>query len=934
MEAKKKLIMFVLAMLLIAGFTGIIEGEDENSFYIPAPNDFEVVKDGDDVVLDWSKIEDADGYRVYHTNELYGDFPSGWDSANVNDTGWRHEDALLTGDSYYYIVRAVKNGVEGNMTPMGFCVARDFVDDADRRLHYVSIPGKLNDLDTIWASDIVEDIEGSMETADNIEEVVRWNHSEGSYNEQFYYVGFPTFRWTGGEDFLIQPGDGIGIFVQTNADFTWHICGVDVGFSMHFVDDADERLHYISLPYTFHSHQGYEQLIASDIVIDIEGHTGDGSDRYIERVVKWDHSTGKYTEELYYEYPSGYGWTGGTDFVIEPGDGIGIVLQEGADFTWTPTLMDLIPPTVIDHSPNTTLVPVKTNISLMFSRDMNRTSVEDALELPDTGIVLKWSEDDRTLTVSPQHPLIPGSKHVLTIASSATDIRRNRLDGNGDGIPGGDFVYSFTVELPPNIEHSPPVRWHMQDDITIEAEVTDDIELESVTLEYHYEESTDNISMEYVGNDTFTITLPASETETMLNYTIWATDSSGLVASEDHTVPILNLTAPLVQNIWQEHEVMPVNGILQLEFSKPMDPDIYPAITLEPEADFELFWVDTDHLKIQFYNLTEQTEYTVHLDAGLTTDAYGIYLEDNLSYAFTSQGHPTIGLSHIEESSKCSELIIEAKILSDMEISEVTLYYNDTYGEEHQVQANHSEGNNWTATISRQERTGEIHYMFEAIDVIGVIGHSEIHSTLITNPTVIHPYQDIEAEMATPFEFVVRITNPTGVRKVILHYNDGESTELSLKDGDPADGNWSTSLIIDDETFEYQTEIIDWDGESIVLPDVPISMDVGEQQTIAFGNHLWFIILAAIVCAGGATGILWKKKTKEAIPEDTKEVVQEKSEEEQFNNTPCTVCFGNIDNTPYQCSCGNIYHENCIHELGECPICGKDPFGGVQDEET
>jgi len=53
-------------------------------------------------------------------------------------------------------------------------------------------------------------------------------------------------------------------------------------------------------------------------------------------------------------------------------------------------------------------------------------------------------------------------------------------------------------------------------------------------------------------------------------------------------------------------------------------------------------------------------------------------------------------------------------------------------------------------------------------------------------------------------------------------------------------------------------------------------------------------------------------------PSDPKQIIIE-------NTSSCPVCFGNIKvgNIGYECSCGKIYHIDCVQRVGECPDCGR-----------
>ncbi len=953
--------IFVICLLLTSIIVISVNTETEvnisevNVTYvdIPAPENFKVLKDGDDVVLQWEEVDDVDNYKVYRTDDVYGEFPSNWDFELVDEEGWRHEGVLLTNQSYYYLVRGVKEGVEGKMTAIGFCVARHFIDDAENKLHYISIPAgfpDMNDDGVLTASDIVLHLEGGLGGDNNvyIDQVVKWDYTGGGYTEGYYHGGF---GW-GGDDFVIEPSNGTGISVQDDCDFIWHINGTDEDFTMHFVDDADLKLHYISLPYTFFDHSGDSHLTASDIVLAIEGHTGDGANVNINRVVKWDYTIRTYSEQFYYRDFPADGWTGGTDFAIAPGDGIGIGVSSGANFTWAPILMDLHPPMVVDISPlNTYVVLIDSNITVTFSNHMNLTSVEDSFDWESIDLELEWA-DNRTFTAQPLQPLEPGTEHTVTITSNAKDIMGNRLDGTGNGIPGDDFVYEFLVESPPAIGHNPPERWHMDDDILIVANVTDDIHLQSVYLEYSFSGgSSYNISMDNTVNDTYTTTLDAPSTECTLEYNIWATDGSGLVThSGPHSVQVLNLTIPTVISVSQEYDVMPINGTFDIEFSKPMIQDIIGACSISPEAYFETDWSSSYHLNISLYELQPETEYTFTVNKTMATDIHGIPLNEDITYVFMSQRPPKVNtVTGVEEIDKGFDIILEAEIQTDIEISTVTLQYTSTNNVYHRVPANYSGGDVWITAIPRQNRTGEITYRFKAVDISGLVAYSEDHSIFVTNPCSIYLPEDINAEADTPFDFNIRVTSPAGVIRVVLHYTCPEgrqhSVDLLLQSGDPVDGTWGCRLNSEEGQLTYQLEIIDADGESIILPSAPAYLTINEKPVMLGGYFLYLLLLLVACAAGGGAYLLWKKRTneeeKEVISDEstplTPAVTTETESSQQFNNTPCTICFGQIEepDAHHECiHCGNSYHKTCIYELGECPVCGKDPLAGVKDEET
>ena len=294
-----------------------------------------VVESGADIVVNWDDVG-ADDYNVYHSADVYAAMP--WTLAGTVATNTFTHVGGLGGANFYY-VRATDGVDEGNMSSIAYCVERVFVDDADQNLHYLSIPARFNNLETITASDIVTAIEGGTGAGTNvyIYRVVRWDYTVRGFTQIYDYRTFPA-GW-GGTNFAINPGDAVGIFIQADADFSWHICGVDTEFSLSFVDDADFDLHYISLPYTFFDYNADGQITAADIVTAIEGGTGAGTNVYIYRVVRWDYTVRGFTQIYDYRtFPAGWG---GTNFVVNPGDAVGIFIQADADFVWN---MELVAP--------------------------------------------------------------------------------------------------------------------------------------------------------------------------------------------------------------------------------------------------------------------------------------------------------------------------------------------------------------------------------------------------------------------------------------------------------------------------------------------------------------------------------------------------------------------------------------------------------------
>ncbi|MFP4608626.1 MAG: hypothetical protein ACOC55_05510, partial [Candidatus Natronoplasma sp.] len=293
------------------------------------PTGIRVEKDeaAGDLIVKWDDVG-AEQYNVYYSEDRYADFSSWQGLETVSDTQYTHAGAH--GGENYYIVRATDGTQEGENSSMAFCVEKYF--GAERPRHYISVPMGFEDRNgdgELKASDIVMSIEGDLESNEFISDVVKWDYMSRGYSERYYYDD------VGGEwidDFVIEPGDGIGLSVENG--FTWHINATDTSHSISFGHERPR--HYVSIPYTLADQTGDGELRASDLVTMIEGDLS--SSEFISDVVKWDYTSRGYSERYYYDGIGGE-WT--DDFVIEPGDGIGFAVKN--EFTLD---FDLITPDI------------------------------------------------------------------------------------------------------------------------------------------------------------------------------------------------------------------------------------------------------------------------------------------------------------------------------------------------------------------------------------------------------------------------------------------------------------------------------------------------------------------------------------------------------------------------------------------------------------
>ena len=221
---------------------------------------------------------------------------------------------LSDGLPHFYIVRASTGAqISGNST-MGAKVPLTFPSGPlQGNIHWFSLPYRST---YTKASDISSELTSTL-----VNVVAKWNPATQTPILWYYFRGM----WRG-TDFTINPGDGL--YVGARTSFTWVIVGTDGSVELSFNLDPPTpgNLNWISLPYTS------IYATASDMVLDIEGSIGPGANTKITEVAKWDTTTQTLIKYTW----TASGWMG-TDFVINPGDGI--YLKIVTNFTWTPMLI-------------------------------------------------------------------------------------------------------------------------------------------------------------------------------------------------------------------------------------------------------------------------------------------------------------------------------------------------------------------------------------------------------------------------------------------------------------------------------------------------------------------------------------------------------------------------------------------------------------------
>lgn len=111
-------------------------------------------------------------------------------------------------------------------------------------------------------------------------------------------------------------------------------------------------------------------------------------------------------------------------------------------------LISKIPPTVVTTTPlaNDSAFSVLNNVSIRFSRPMDKASVDSLLvQVPAFPFTASWSNSDKLLTLKSDSLKIL-TTYQISIGGEAQDRFGHTLDGNGDGVGGDGFTFSFTTD--------------------------------------------------------------------------------------------------------------------------------------------------------------------------------------------------------------------------------------------------------------------------------------------------------------------------------------------------------------------------------------------------------------------------------------------------------------------------------------------------------
>jgi len=135
------------------------------------------------------------------------------------------------------------------------------------------------------------------------------------------------------------------------------------------------------------------------------------------------------------------------------------------EYTWSFAVHAECPVVVsTDPADGASEVDVYKNITITFNKEMDQSSVNSSTVLFSPALVggftPQWSGDNKTVTLilsDPQQDLKFYTNYTVTVTDGVRDIDGTQLDGDKDGKPGGNYVFSFTTREPNEIA-SPAAR--------------------------------------------------------------------------------------------------------------------------------------------------------------------------------------------------------------------------------------------------------------------------------------------------------------------------------------------------------------------------------------------------------------------------------------------------------------------------------------------
>jgi hypothetical protein len=285
---------------------------------------------GASTTLRWTTDSSAVSYKVYQADGgagKFSTFPSGWTiigsvSPGVGTTSFSVADGANNTYTTYssFVITASDGSTKGAASSVATRVNFYFKNTAGTKNiyrpslpyvgQYANVNGIVSEL-TQFKTDIV----------------AKWDVTNQAYDAYSYYSGFGT--WIG-NNWVNDAGTAAsyGFMLHALTSFNWVVVGTDNNPALNFTANiAKANSNLRQMPYS-----GIYAK-ASDIVTDIEGGIGPGTNTKVYMIAFWDAVAQTYSVYLYNNI---FATWSGDNFTVLPGSEINFYVSSGASFTWSP----------------------------------------------------------------------------------------------------------------------------------------------------------------------------------------------------------------------------------------------------------------------------------------------------------------------------------------------------------------------------------------------------------------------------------------------------------------------------------------------------------------------------------------------------------------------------------------------------------------------
>ncbi len=199
---------------------------------------------------------------------------------------------------------------------------------------------------------------------------------------------------------------------------------------------------------------------------------------------------------------------------------------------------DTIPPRLLNFGPQGNAVSIDSKILLSFTEGMNPQFMEMSVSVVPDIQVAAVTFDGTTLRIQPSS-LAYSSHYLVTVEAVVTDLYGNLLDGDGDGEPGGDFLWSFvTIDrpTPPAIRATAPSAVKVGEPIPVQVFAEDKDAIAWVSVSYrNVAGATLEIPMSFIGSrgneELWMAEIPAQSISGNVYFHVTAQDTKGATAT-------------------------------------------------------------------------------------------------------------------------------------------------------------------------------------------------------------------------------------------------------------------------------------------------------------------------------------------------------------------------------------------------------------------